>query len=122
MFRTVFAGIGLAVLVAGGGRGAEPDMRNQVLHQGARNELGLLIYCQGLGLADQAAVAAQTRRIDSLPPTLRANVGEQEEADGRLGYLAFDGRQALFTASTSAQGISVATACAVRSSMALAGP
>ncbi len=122
MFRAVLAGIGLAALVAGGGRGAEPDMRNQVLHQGARNELGLLIYCQGLGLADQAAVAAQRRRIDALPPTIPADIGEQEEADGRLGYLAFDGRQALFAVSASAQGISIATACAVRSSMALAGP
>ena len=119
MLRAVLFGIGLAVVIAGTNRAAEPDLRNQVRHQGARNELGLLIYCQDQGLADQAAVAAQKRSIELLPPATLASVGEQEEADGRLGYLAFDGRQGLFTASASAQGISIATACAMRSSLAL---
>lgn len=120
MLQAVFVGIGLATLLVDAGRAIEPDVRNQARHQGARNGLGLLIYCQDQGLADQAAVSAQKLYIEALPPATPASVGDQEEADGRLGYLAFDGRQGLFTASASAQGISIVTACAIRSSMALA--
>ena len=122
MLRAILVGIGLAAVIVSASRAAESDVRNQVRHQGARNELGLLIYCQDQGLADQAAVLAQKRSIDALPPATPASTGEQEEADGRLGYVAFDGRQGLFTASASAQGISMATACAMRSSRALSGP
>ena len=119
MLRAVLVGIGSAAVIVSASRAAEPDVRNQVRHQGARNELGLLIYCQDQGLADKAAVNAQKRSIEALPPATPASVGEQEEADGRSGYLAFDGRQGLFAASASAQGLSIATACAMRSSLAL---
>lgn len=121
MLRAVVVGIGLAAVILGTGRAADADMRNQARHRGARNELGVLLYCRDQGLADDAAVSALQRRIDALPPATPAGMGKQEEADGRSGYLAFDGRQAPFAASASAQGISVATACAVRVAQATGG-
>lgn len=67
-----------------------PGMTAQQMHDAARNQLGVLKYCQGKGFATAEAVDAQTRMIGMLPEA-DASLGDAAEEKGKAGNISAAG-------------------------------
>lgn len=62
-------------------------------YNAARNQLGVLEYCQDKGYGDADAVAVQTKMIGLLPPPADASKGDDAEAQGKQGRVSALGVQ-----------------------------
>ncbi|WP_283177431.1 pore-forming ESAT-6 family protein [Gemmobacter sp. 24YEA27] len=76
----------------------------------ARNQLGLLEYCQTEGHTDGAAVEAQTKMMALLPAATDATKGDEAYAKGKEGKLSVGGVEQDLAAAE-AQGSSIADMC-----------
>ncbi|WP_347268862.1 pore-forming ESAT-6 family protein [Paracoccus sp. (in: a-proteobacteria)] len=63
---------------------AEPANDSGAAYESARNQLGVLLYCQEKGHIDGKAVETQTRLLAMVPPG-DAAAGDAAEATGKAG-------------------------------------
>jgi hypothetical protein len=62
----------------------------EMAYNSARNQLGILKYCQSAGHIDGAAAAVQTKLIALIPPpsdTAKGDAAEQEGAKGTISAM-----------------------------------
>lgn len=65
----------------------------QMAYNAARNQLGVLKYCQDKGYGDADAVALQTKMIGLLPPPADTSKGDAAEAQGKQGKVSAMGME-----------------------------
>lgn len=81
------------------------------MHLAARNQLGILQYCQAQGAVGEDVVALQRQALGALPPTAQVGGLEEAEAAGKRGMIAFDGSEVPFAVAAGARGLRVRTNC-----------
>lgn len=80
------------------------------LHLAERNQLGILQYCQAMGVISAEIVALQRDALKQLPPATVAGADEAE-AVGKRGVVAFGTSQSAFEEAAKGEGIPPASRC-----------
>lgn len=89
--------------------GGQADMMH-MMALGARNQLGVLEYCQSKGAIGPDTVALQQKMIGMLPPTSTDGM-DAAEATGKTGVIAFGGTQTSLTDAAQTQNTTVEALC-----------
>lgn len=87
----------------------------------AKNQLGVLEYCQAGGYVDGAAVERQAAMFAKLSVSADAQVVDRAYAKGRSGIVSGLGIEQPLTEAASQQGIDVATLCRQVAALAMRG-
>ena len=80
------------------------------LHLAERNQLGILQYCQAMGVISAEIVALQRDAVKQLPAATVAGVDEAEAA-GKRGIVAFGTSQSTFEEAAKGEGMPAALRC-----------
>ena len=87
----------------------EPDMDDAVA--GAKNQLGVLEYCQAAGHIDDTAVEIQTKMIAMLPAAIDTAQADAGYAKGKSGTVSAMGVEQSLSDSAKTQGTDEAALC-----------
>lgn len=83
----------------------------------ARNQLGVLEYCQANGHIDETAAATQTRILDMMPPATDAAKIEAAYEKGKAGTVSALGVEQSLADAATAQNTDEATLCTQMAAM-----
>lgn len=111
------ARVSLAVLFLGAGlipaaaqQQPTPEQM-EMAYTAARNQLGVLKYCQEKGYTDGTAVEVQTKLIGLIPAPADASKADSAEESGKQGKVSAMGVDQDFAASAKAQNVSEEKLC-----------
>lgn len=107
MFRTTVIALGLALTGSAAIAQADPDAAVSA----ARNQLGVLEYCQTEGHIDGAAIEIQTTMIGMLPAATDEAVAEAAYEKGKEGTVSAMGVEQTLADAATAQGSDEAGLC-----------
>lgn len=114
MFRHIAIALGLSLAAtAATAQDAAPDpatLDQGATYEAARNQLGLLKFCQAQGFSGGEAVAAQERMVGLLPQG-DADAGAAAEEKGAQGVVSVAGAEVPLQDAASRQGSSVEDQC-----------
>lgn len=82
----------------------------KVMYKAARNQLGVLEFCQDKGYADAQTVAVQQKLVGLIPVTEKSG-GDAAEATGRKGTIAAMGVQQDLEGAAKKQNTTVEKLC-----------
>ncbi|CAH1661506.1 conserved exported hypothetical protein [Hyphomicrobiales bacterium] len=105
--------IGLVAASLGAGTASAQTAADQmaVAYQAARNQLGVLTYCQSKGFADEEALAIQKKLLGLIPAPADTTGGDSAEELGKKGTISAMGRTQDLEAGAKTQGSSVEALC-----------
>lgn len=83
----------------------------EMAYNAARNQLGVLAYCQEKGFIDGSASEIQTKMMTLIPAPADASKGDAAEATGREGKISAMGMEQELPTAAKAQGIEEAKLC-----------
>ena len=83
----------------------------EMAYNAARNQLGVLAYCQEKGFIDGSASEIQTKMMTLIPAPADASKGDAAEAIGREGKISAMGMEQELQTAAKAQGIEEAKLC-----------
>jgi len=83
----------------------------ELAYNSARNQLGVLKYCQNAGHIDGAAVETQTKMIALLPAPSDTAKGDEAEQEGEKGKISAMGVNQDLAAVTKAQNVTEQQFC-----------
>jgi len=83
----------------------------------ARNQLGVLEYCQTSGHIDETAAATQTRILEMMPPVTDEAKVEAAYEKGKAGTVSALGMEQTLEAAATAQNSDEATLCVQMATM-----
>lgn len=83
----------------------------EIAYNAARNQLGVLAYCQEKGFIDGSASEIQTNMMTLIPAPADASKGDAAEAIGREGKISAMGMEQELQTAAKAQGIEEAKLC-----------
>ena len=83
----------------------------EMAYNAARNQLGVLAYCQEKGFIDGSASEIQTKLMTLVPTPADASKGDAAEAAGKQGKVSAMGMEQDLATSAKAQGIEEAKLC-----------
>ncbi|KGJ06170.1 hypothetical protein SAMN04487972_104123 [Paracoccus halophilus] len=89
---------------------AAPAQDLGAVYESARNQLGVLTYCQDNGHIDGSAVETQTRLLTMIPPGDAAK-GDAAEAKGKAGTVSAMGVERSLAEAASEQSTTEAALC-----------
>ncbi len=89
--------------------GGQQDML-RMMHLAARNQLGVLEFCQGQGSVGQDVVDQQ-RKLMALLPAAQVDGLDEAEANGKRGIVVFAGSQTSLADAAQAQNTTVEAMC-----------
>ncbi len=95
-----------AAPMAGGG---QAEMLHMMV-MGARNQLGVLEFCQSKGFVGADTVALQQKMLGMLPPTTPDGL-DAAETTGKAGTVSFGGSQTSLDEAATKQGTTVEALC-----------
>ncbi|SDD96051.1 hypothetical protein SAMN05421538_103121 [Paracoccus isoporae] len=111
MFKTTALALGLALTAglahAQDGAAQDPDMAVSA----ARNQLGVLEYCQAQGHIDGAAIETQTELLAMMPAASDEAAAEEAYAKGQDGMVSAMGVEQSLADAASQQGADEAALC-----------
>ncbi|MGE7368475.1 pore-forming ESAT-6 family protein [Neorhizobium sp. NPDC001467] len=117
MKRTVLIGVSaLAFSVsatASPAFGQATNEQMEMAYNSARNQLGVLKYCQNQGHIDGEAAAVQTKLIALIPAPANTDKGDEAEKTGERGTIAAMGVNQDLAASAKAQNVTEKQFCDV---------
>jgi len=90
---------------------AQGEITPDVAIAAARNQLGILEYCQTNGHIDDAAIATQTRILEMMPPVTDEAMVEAAYEKGTAGTVSAMGMEQTLAAAATAQNSDEATLC-----------
>lgn len=88
----------------------------EMAYSAARNQLGVLAYCQEKGFIDGSASEIQTKLLALVPTPADASKGDTAEAVGKQGKVSVMGMEQELTTAAKAQGIDEAKLCEMMAS------
>jgi len=83
----------------------------EMAYNSARNQLGVLAYCQEKGFIDGSASEIQTKLIALVPTPADVSKGDEAEAVGKQGKVSVMGMEQDLPTAAKAQGIEEAKLC-----------
>lgn len=83
----------------------------KIAYEAARNQVGVIGYCQDKGFVDADVVAIQQKMIALIPPPADTSGGDAAEALGRKGTVSAMGTTQDIEAAAKAQGSSAQALC-----------
>jgi len=86
------AAAALALFTGGSAWAQSAADQQAVAYQSARNQLGVLEYCQDKGYLDSSAVDTQKKIMTQLPTPSDTSAGDAAEATGRKGTVSSMGQ------------------------------
>lgn len=116
MKKTVLTGLVALGLSAGLVAPAFAQASNEQMemaYNSARNQLGVLKYCQNEGHIDDAAITVQTKLIALIPAPADKAKGDEAEKTGEKGTIAAMGVNQELAASAKAQNVTEKQFCDV---------
>ena len=108
--RTIACTAGLLLSGIGAAQAQAPDQMKMV-YEAARNQLGVLQYCSGKGMADSSAVDTQKKMLTMLPPPADTSGGDAAEKQGRSGKVVAMGMEKNLDEAAKAQGSTTDAFC-----------
>lgn len=121
LIAAVFAGFGATAAFAQQPPAPGQDMpapsqqpspeQMEAAYNAARNQLGILKYCEAQGHVDGEAAEIQTRMLGLVPPPADPAAGDAAEEAGTQGKVSSMGAEQEFSASAAAQGVDEAQLC-----------
>jgi len=108
---TTIAATAFCTLWAGFAAAQTQADQMKVAYQAARNQLGVLQFCQDKGYADTETVGIQQKLVALIPPPADASGGDEAEAIGRKGTVSAMGVNQDLEAAAKAQNSTVETMC-----------
>lgn len=90
---------------------AQGEMTPDVAIAAARNQLGVLEYCQENSYIDETAVTTQTRILEMMPPVTDEPMVEAAYEKGKAGTVSAMGMEQTLKAAATAQSTDEAALC-----------
>ena len=115
-FRFSLAGLFLGASVTAAFAQASPE-QIEMAYNAARNQLGVLKYCQDKGYTDGGAVDVQTKLLAMIPAPSDATKGDAAEEAGKQGKVAAMGIDQDIATSAKAQNVSEEKLCQTMADM-----
>lgn len=88
-----------------------PGMDAAAAAEAARNQLGVLKYCNAEGFTGEEAIASQEKLLGMLPPAPDAAAGDAAEAKGVEGIVSISGTEVSLQEASEGQGTTVEAQC-----------
>jgi len=115
IIAAVFAGVSVTTAFAQQAAPTQPQQPSpeqmEAAYNSARNQLGILRYCEQNGHIDGEAAEIQTKMLGMVPAPADASAGDAAEEAGKQGKVSAMGAEQDFSASAAAQGVDEAQLC-----------